>query len=174
MCNPNTSVANRRYRHAALQSTALSSSASLLTQKLMGSMVPRSTSNCSNQGAIVANASTSSRYNAMTQPVKVEPMEPYEASFCDGYEQQRNHQQQPMPQQQHHYNLQYHHLHPAEKREKPKRRRKPQKPGLTAKVRRLLEESRMPISFGTDSILHTSAFASFWAHLSDVSSFFCF
>jgi hypothetical protein len=117
MCNPNSSVANRRYRQAALQSAGLSSSASLLTQKLMGSMIK--TSNLSTY-------SNASGYTPTTQSTEAEPS--YEMSFR-GYE-----LHQP---QQHPYNLLY--QHPEEIKHQPasktKRRRKPQKPGLTAKVR---------------------------------------
>lgn len=138
MCNPNSSVANRRYRHAALQAAAASNSASLLTQKLVGSLTTSKVTSNHASASYLAIGDIES-----TQPTTMSPIKSYEMSFSN-YD--RHHEPQ-----RHTYNLQR--RHEAEAKPEPskaaKRRRKPQQPGMTAKVR-----SKINVFSADDVLVH--------------------
>jgi hypothetical protein len=132
MCNPNSSVANRRYRQqAAFQSVGMSRSASLLTQKLiMGSMMDQT----SHQNTFLRASNDSTPPSHILNNTKPET---YEASFIL-YD-----QNQTFLEQNENCDADCNVLceHP-EGMVKAKRRRKPQKPGLTAKVRKTMHVRR--------------------------------
>jgi hypothetical protein len=164
MCNPNSSVANRRFRSATLQAGG---KANLLTQKLVGSLmtVPPTLGSYKDSNICTSNISSSSgnrndysivtksregdedtfdvdyppsyervfheRSSSFSFPTTSPPISGYLSGSAPShfYQQPEFEVSAPLPET----------ITPNIRKSKERRRRKPQQPGLTAKVRRTFQ-----------------------------------
>jgi hypothetical protein len=147
MCNPNSSIASRRYRSSALTS----GSASLLTQKLMGTFITNNTSTSSCDKTTTNEVPRTTSYNhghqyalgnetGYSNPATVSTTSTNGMSYYQPYDSSSSRFQHPTFE-----TTTYNSntmiaatttsppAHDVSQPNKPKRRRKPQKPGLTAK-----------------------------------------